>query len=63
VLALIYVIFGGWLGFALAAILCAAGRADERMERLEAQHTRPEDLELEEFMNEGKEAGSSPARR
>jgi len=34
-LALIYVIFGGWLGFALAAILCAAGRADEEAEKIE----------------------------
>jgi len=52
VIIILYLMAGAFVGFFIAALMCAAGREDEWVERLEAQRTRPEDLELEEFTRE-----------
>ena len=34
-LTIVFTVVGSWIGFFFAALLCAAGRADERMEQIE----------------------------
>ena len=34
-LAIVFTVVGSWIGFFFAALLCAAGRADDCMEQIE----------------------------